>query len=110
MAVLNPSRMLWTDPTARVDGSAFGASDFRAYELGVSPDGVLANVVALLVLPTAFGVGQSPIPSAVADSRNRLQWLHLRTVDTNNLTSEWTPGVEVLFASVPLAPAGFSAV
>ena len=109
MANLNPTVLRWTDPTARTDGSAFGASDFRAYELGVSSDGTPTNAVSLLALPTAFGVGQSPIPSAVSDNRNTPQWLHLRTVDTNNLTSVWTTGLEVLFSSPPLAPAGFSA-
>lgn len=110
MAILNPSTLRWTDPTARADGSAFGASDFRAYELGVSPDGTPGNSVALLTLPTAFGVGQSPIPTAVADSRNTPQWLHLRTIDNNSLMSVWSNGVEVLFSSPPLAPAGFSVV
>lgn len=109
VAALNPTVLRWTDPTARTDGSAFGASQFRAYELGASPDGSPAAASALLSLPTAFGVGQSPIPTAVSDNRNQIQWLHLRTIDTNNLMSDWTNGVEVLFASPPLAPAGFSA-
>ena len=109
MAILNPTTLRWTDPTTRTDGSAFGAADFRAYELGASPDGSLTGATPLLSLPTAFGVGQSPIPTAVSDARNTPQWLHLRTVDANNLTSVWSTGVEVLFSSPPLAPAGFSA-
>lgn len=110
MAILNPSQLRWTDPTTRTDGSGFGASDFRAYELGISPAGdPTGTVTALLALPTAFGVGQSPIPNLVADNRNTPQWLHLRTIDNNNLMSAWSNGVEVLFASPPLAPAAFSA-
>lgn len=109
MAVLNPTTMRWTDPTARADGSAFGASDFRAYELGSSADGNPASPAALLTLPTAFGVGQSPIPTAVSDARHIIQWLHLRTIDNLGQISVWSPGVEVLFSSPPLAPAGLSA-
>lgn len=109
MANLNPTTLRWTDPTARVDGTPFGASDFRAYELGVSSDGNALNPTPLLVLPTAFGVGQSPIPTAVSDNRHVVQWLHLRTLDNLNQVSVWTNGLEVLFSSPPLAPAGFSA-
>lgn len=109
-AALNPSTLRWTDPTARTDGSAFGASQFRAYELGSSLAGDPAGLVTpLLALPTAFGVGQSPIPTAVSDRRNQIQWLHLRTIDSNGLMSAWTNGVEVLFSAAPLEPAGFSA-
>lgn len=109
MAVnLNPSILRWADPAARVDGSPFGASDLRAYELGSSPDGNPLAVAALLALPTAYGVGQSPIPSVVQDNRGVIQWLHLRTVDNQGLTSVWTNGLEVLFSSSPLAPSAFS--
>lgn len=107
MAILNPTVLRWTDPTTRTDGSPFGAADFVAYELGSSPDG--SNVTALLSLPTAFGVGQSPIPSAVSDVRNTISFLHLRTVAVGGQVSDWTPGVEVLFAARPLAPTAFSA-
>jgi hypothetical protein len=105
---LNPQTIRWTDPSTRQDGSPFGASDFRAYELGAASNPT-ADPVALLALPTAYGTGSSPIPSQVSDTRNVSQFLALRTLDNLGLTSAWSNRVEVAFAVPPMAVGDFSA-
>lgn len=104
---VNPTRMMWADPTTYTDGSAFGAADFQAYELGVG-DGTGA-VTALLALPVAFGVGESPIPDAVRDNVGPVQWIHLRTLDNYGGVSAWSNGVDVRFTSAPFPPSGLEA-
>jgi hypothetical protein len=100
----NPQNILWKDPTTYTDGSAFGASDFKAYELGASTSASTPPTSALLSLPVTLGVGKSPIPDAVKDIRG-VQFLHLRTLDNYGQFSEWSsPGVEVQFTGRPLAP------
>ena len=104
---VNPTRILWADPTQFTDGSAFGASDFKAYELGIG-DGS-GNVSALLALPVAFGVGESPIPTAVSDVTGAVQWIHMRTLDNYGRMSDWSNGVDVRFTSAPFPPSGLEA-
>jgi len=105
--MINPREMSWADPTAREDGTAFGAPDFKAYELG-SAAASTGPFTALLALPVQFGVGKSPIPDAVREITGRTQWLALRVVDRNNLASDWSAPVEVRFVARPRAPAAFS--
>lgn len=105
--VKNPKEILWTDPISYVDGAPFGASDLKGYELGVAEiDG--GPITPLLVLPTAYGVGVSPIPDAVVQTKDKVQYLALRTIATNNEVSDWTSTIPVQFVSVPLAPSAFS--
>ena len=105
----NPTEITWTDTSQYVDGTPFGPADLRGYELGVK-ENLETDYVPLLVLPVAYGVGVSPIPDAVKDRKNVLQYLGLRTVATNGESSEWTGPVPVQFVSVPLAPTAFSAI
>jgi hypothetical protein len=104
----NPQTLHWTDPTTFEDGSPFGASDFRAYELGTAAQET-GTPVPVLVLPTNLGVGQSPIPDAVRSTRG-LSYLFLRTLDNYGQNSAWSNAVEVRFTGRPLAPSGLSAV
>lgn len=104
--ILNPTVIEWEDVREREDGTAFGAADLRAYELGVDDSTDPDGVTALLALPVAYGVGQSPIPDFVKDYRAAT--LFLRCVDSNGIASDWSAGIEVGFISRPRAPAGFS--
>jgi len=99
--------MLWADPTQFTDGSPFTAADFKAYELGVG-DGT-GTVTPVLALPVAFGVGESPIPTQVAESTGVVQWLHLRTLDNYGQMSDWSNGIDVRFTSAPFPPSGLEA-
>lgn len=103
----NPTKLLWTDPTTFEDGSPFGASDFKAYELGASPTAGTQPTAALLALPTKLGVGQSPIPDAVKNTKGK-QYLSLRTLDNYGQTSDWSNQVEVVFTGRPFAPSSVS--
>jgi hypothetical protein len=100
--VKNPKQISWKDPVAYEDGSAFTATDFRAYELGHSKS-TTPPANALLALPVAFGVGTSPIPDQVKQTLGT-SFLFLRTVDYTGQTSVWTAPVEVRFTGRPLAP------
>ena len=105
MAIKNPTSISWTDPTQFEDGSPFGASDFKAYELGVDEG---SGPVPLLALPTALGVGTSPIPDEARSVKGRDLLIHLRTLDNYGQISEWSNGVTVRFTGRPLAPASLS--
>ena len=103
--MLNPTRLIWTDPTTREDDSPFVAADFKAYELGVRD---VADFTPLLVLPTAFGVGESPIPDAIKGRRRSV--IALRTIDQQDVVSAWSTSVEVAFVGPPRPVSGFAAV
>lgn len=104
----NPQDLQWTDPVSYVDGTPFGANDLLGYEFGVKQD-LLADYTPVLVLPVAYGVGFSPMPDAVKETKNVIQYIALRTVAKNGESSEWTGPIPVQFVSVPLAPTAFSA-
>ena len=108
MAATNPLELLWTDPTTFEDGSPFGASDFKAYELGSSTQ-ASGPPVPVLVLPTNLGVGKSPIPDSVKAVKGT-SYLYLRTLDNYGQISAWTNPLEVRFTGRPLAPSGLAAV
>jgi len=107
-ATKNPKQIEWTDPTTYEDGTPFGASEFKAYELGAAQEAE-GDVTPLLVLPTAYGVGASPIPDAVVDVKDRVQWIALRTIAKTDEVSEWSGRLPVIYTRVPLAPSAFSA-
>ncbi len=107
MPKLNPKQITWTDPRDRVDGTPFGAADFKAFELGTGPSET-GPFTGVLSLPVGFGVGVSPIPDQVAATKG-VQFVSLRTVDVQGLTSDWAvPGVDIEFLAVPRAPAVLS--
>lgn len=98
----NPKQISWADPTTYEDGSAFLATDFKAYELGHSTTKT-APANALLALPVAFGVGKSPIPDQVKGTLG-ISYIFLRTIDQAGQISDWSLPVEVQFTGRPLAP------
>lgn len=105
----NPKDLKWTDPTTYEDGSPFGAEQFKAYGVGVGPSDT-GPFDEVFVLPTAYGVGESPIPDIVKQNKDAIQYLALRTIAKNDETSVWTGGVPVQFVDVPLAPSAFSVI
>ena len=75
--------------------------------MGPAAEGPFTEVY---VLPTAYGVGASPIPDIVSSVKDELQYIALRTIAKNDEASVWTPGLPVKFVSVPLAPSAFSVI
>lgn len=102
----NATELRWTDPTHFEDGTPFGASDFKAYELGTTASQG-AEPQPVLTLPTALGVGYSPIPDIVKATKGT-SYLALRTLDNYGQMSDWSNAVEVRFTGRPLAPSAFS--
>lgn len=102
---VNPRTITWTNPTARIDGSAYGQADNAGYELaiaaGASPPPVTGQVSIPVAWGTSFDISTLAAYQALAGGAYEF---FLRVVDKAGVVSEWSNAAPFSIARPPMAP------
>jgi hypothetical protein len=102
--VLNPRDISWEDPSAYVDGSAFGAADFAGYEFAYRPTGSAQEYTPAVAVPVSFGQRKLDLSLLGLPQTVDLD-VAMRTVAKNGAKSAFTNPVQVRFDTrVPRPP------
>jgi hypothetical protein len=96
----------WAAPTSRTDGSAYGTSDHKGYELGV--EDINGNISPWVGVPAAYEITSWPLSQLNMDEEG-IHAVALRTVDSGDRVSEWSASVTfVAEVAPPKSPTGMA--
>ena len=103
------TRMNWAAPTARADGSNYGAAEHAGYELGVSnPDDPADGFRPFVSVPAAYAVTSWALADLNMIEAGDYE-VALRAVDTGGRTGAWSnPLLFNADLAAPAAPVGLS--
>ena len=91
----------WDAPSARVDGTVYGATDHAGYELGVEESGAFIPFVSV---PAVYSVTSWPLAD-LNFTEERAYSVALRTIDTAGRVSAWSaPVVFTVALASPNSP------
>ncbi len=103
------TKIQWTAPTVREDGSTYSAAQHAGYELGVSdPANPTDGFAPFVSVPAAYNVTEWLLNNLNIGESDTYE-VALRTVDTDGLTSAWSNSMVFTAENArPNAPDGFN--
>jgi len=103
------THLQWDAPTARTDGTPYGAADHAGYVLGIADATVTGGFREHVSVPAAYDVTEWPLDQLNITDPG-IYMISLATVDVNGLRSAWAdPFSFTASYAPPSPPTGLSA-